>query len=58
LLLDQGLVQAQGRVEQVLTAQRLAQVFGLEADLQAQDQGYALQIHGVMSCMLDQKRVR
>ena len=58
LLLDQGRVAVQGSVPEVLTAAHLADVFGIEAALEPQAEGFSLQIHGVMPCMLDQNRVR
>ena len=50
LLLDKGLLGAQGPVEQVLTSQRLAAVFGIETVLSRGADAYNLQIHGVMPC--------
>ena len=50
LLLDKGLLVAQGPVEQVLTSQRLAAVFGIETVLSRGADAYNLQIHGVMPC--------
>ena len=50
LLLDKGLAVAQGSVETVLTAPCLADVFGIATTLSSQDEGYNLQIHGVMPC--------
>jgi iron complex transport system ATP-binding protein len=58
LLLDQGRVAVQGSVPEVLTRAHLADVFGIEAALEPQAEGYRLQIHGVMPCMLGENRVR
>ena len=53
LLLDQGLAKAHGPVETVLTASRLADVFGIATTLLHDNKGINLQIDGVMSCNFD-----
>jgi iron complex transport system ATP-binding protein len=52
LLLDQGRVVVQGHVEMALTHTHLAKTFGVETSLSLHNDGYRLQIDGVIPCNL------